>query len=120
MTLEEAWTEFNQQDRKDSIHVSLHEAKELLGELTSRSSKSQAHRSAKRAEYGPFLDWLLHIKQDKGLAYELLRKVGTVTVGPREYWATERGGRRAIAWESSYTYPGTDSEIWDVIPVDEG
>lgn len=119
MTLEEAWVEFNQQTGERSIHVSLSEAKELLRELTDNRAGSQSRRPEKGRAYGRFLDWLLHVKQEKRLAYELLRKTGTVTVGPREYWATEQGGKPAIAWESSYTYPGTDSEIWDVIPVDE-
>lgn len=119
MTLEEAWIEFNQQAGERGIHVSLYEAKELLRELTDERSGSQS-RAEKGKPYGPFLDWLLHVKQEKRLAYDLLREVGTVTVGPREYWATEQSGRRAIAWESSFTYPGSDSEIWDIIPVDGG
>jgi hypothetical protein len=61
----------------------------------------------------------LHSKKDRVLAYEFLRQVGTLTVGPRAYWASDQGGRRAIAWESRYTYPGSDSEIWDILYVDE-
>ncbi len=119
MTLEEAWAEFRQQDGEGGTHLSLLEAKELLNELTGRRPSTQTRRPPKGAEYGPFLDWLLHVKQDKALAHRLLRKVGTVTVGPREYWATDQNGKPAIAWESSYTYPGTDSEMWDVILVEE-
>jgi hypothetical protein len=120
MTLEEAWTEFQQQDTERGIHLSVFEAKELLQEITGPHSRTQSRHPAKGEGYGPFLDWLLHVKQEKRLAYDLLREVGTVTVGVREYWATEQSGRRAIAWESRFTYPGTDSEIWDVILVDEG
>ncbi len=120
MTLDEAWAEFRTTAHGHGVHVGMLEAMQLLTGVD--NGRSQRHRSSltlEQEEQGRFLDWLLHVKKDTGLAYELLRQVGTLTVGLRQYWATEQGGRRAIAWESSSTYPGTDSEIWDVILVDE-
>lgn len=85
----------------------------------SQQARGQEPLSPEEEEQGRFLDWLLYTKQDKALAYELLRRTGSLTVGPRQYWTTKQGERRAIAWESRYTYPGSDSEIWDVILVDQ-
>jgi hypothetical protein len=117
LTLEEAWAEFKSVSDETDIHVGVLEAMQILrsGGLAGRR---QAKLTPEKEEQGRFLDWLLHEKQDRSLAYQYLRQVGTVTVGPRDYWATDQGGRRAISWESSYSYPGSDSEIWDVIYVD--
>lgn len=117
MTLEEAWAEFKSATEGTDIHVGMLEAMQILrrGE---QAERRHAELTPEKKEQGLFLDWLLHAKQDRSLAYQYLRQVGTVTVGPRDYWATDQGGRRAIAWESSYSYPGSDSEIWDVIYVD--
>ncbi len=119
--LEEAWAEFQETVEADGLHVGMLEAIQLLRGTTNSTPWARRQRPAtpEQEEQARFFDWLLYVKQDKPLAYELLRQVGTLTVGPRQYWATEQGGRRAIAWESSHTYPGTDSEIWDVILVDE-
>jgi hypothetical protein len=120
MTLEEAWAEFQETAADGGVHVGMLEAQQILREVTRKSrGVSQPELTPEQEAHGRFLDWLLHVKQDKGLAYELLQKVGTTTVGPRQYWTTTQGKRRAIAWESRYTYPGSDSEIWDVILVDE-
>jgi hypothetical protein len=120
MTLEEAWTEFRETGQGGGIHIGMLEAMQALPKVASESQRGrrQVPLTPEQEEQGRFLDWLLHVKRNKSLAYELLKKVGTITVGPRQYWASHQGGRRAIAWESSYTYPGTDSEIWDVIIVD--
>lgn len=120
MTLDEAWAEFRQSGRQDGIHVGTLEAMQLLREAAGQASsgRQQAPRSAEQEEQARFFDWLLHTKQERALAYEFLQQVGTLTVGPRQYWATKQGTRRAIAWESRFTYPDSDSEIWDVILVD--
>jgi hypothetical protein len=129
--LEEAWAEFRETVQEGEahargahgggFHVGTLEAMQLLQEAAGKRSgaRRQTPATPQQQEQARFFDWLLHVKQDKALAYEFLRRVGTLSVGPREYWASDRGGRRAIAWESSYTYPGSDSEIWDIIYVDE-
>ena len=119
--LEEAWAEYQSGSNPAGVHVGTLEAMQLLREAAGGESqaRSQGKLSPEEEEQGRFLDWLLHTKQDRVLAYELLRRTGTLTVGPRKYWATKQGTRRAIAWESCYTYPGSDSEIWDVIFVDQ-
>jgi hypothetical protein len=121
MTLDEAWAEFRETADEHGVHVGTLEAMQFLSEAASGASqrRHQPTRTPEQEERARFFDWLLHVKQDKGLAYALLRQVGTLTVGPRQYWATDQAGRRAIAWESIYTYPDSDSEIWDVIFVDE-
>jgi hypothetical protein len=120
MTLEEAWAEFQETAGEGGTHVGTLEAMQLLRE-TARGmprARSRKQGTPEEEEQVRFFDWLLHVKQEKTLAYELLRRLGTITVGTRQYWTTKQGERRAIAWESVYTYPGTDSEIWDVILVD--
>ena len=119
--LKEAWAEFRASDEAPGIHVGTLEAMEVIREATSGTpaESRKAAATGKDEELGRFLDWLLHVKKEKALAYELLRREGSIDVGPRQYWATEQQGKRAIAWESVYTYPGSDSEIWDVIKVDE-
>jgi hypothetical protein len=129
--LEEAWAEFRETAQEEEahgggsdrggFHVGTLEAMELLREAAGKRSRGRrpAETTPQQQEQARFFDWLLHVKQDKVLAYEFLRRVGTLAVGPREYWASDQGGRRAIAWESRYTYPGSDSEIWDMIYVDE-
>jgi hypothetical protein len=117
LTLEEAWAEFKSVTEGTDIHVGMLEAMQIF-RSGGQAEQRQAELTPEKKERGRFLDWLLHEKQDRSLAYQYLRQVGTVTVGPRDYWATDQGGRRAIAWESSYSYPGSDSEIWDVIYVD--
>ena len=117
LTLEEAWAEFKSVTEGTDIHVGMLEAMQIF-RSGGQAGQRQAELTPEKKERGRFLDWLLHEKQDRSLAYQYLRQVGTVTVGPRDYWATDQGGRRAIAWESSYSYPGSDSEIWDVIYVD--
>jgi hypothetical protein len=121
MTLEEAWAEFQDTTQESGAHVGLLEAKQILEEATSGAhpQQRQAQPTPAQEEQGRFLDWLLYVKKDKALAYELLQKAGTIAVGPRAYWISDQGKRRAIAWESRYTYPGSDSEIWDLIFVDE-
>jgi hypothetical protein len=118
--LEGAWAEYQEAAHRSGGHVGTLEAMQLLREATSETSQTnlQKEHTSEQEEQALFFDWLLHIKGEKALAYELLRRTGTLTVGPRQYWVTRQGDRRAIAWESSYTYPGTDSEIWDVITVD--
>ncbi|MFC2045972.1 hypothetical protein ACFLTC_00430 [Chloroflexota bacterium] len=116
MTLEEAWAEFQTADETD-IHVGMLEAMQML-RGGSQGGRQDEPLTPEQEVQGRFLDWLLHVKQERGLAYEFLRKVGQVTVGPRQYWASDQRGRRAIAWESRYSYPDSDSEIWDVIMVD--
>lgn len=120
--LKKAWGEFQEGSGASGIHVGTLEAMQVLREATSgtQPDRRQASATDEEEELGRFLDWLLHVKKERALAYELLRREGSIDVGPRQYWATEQRGRRAIAWESRYTYPGTDSEIWDVIMVDEG
>ena len=119
MTLDEAWVEF-QDSQNGGIHIGLLEARQLLETVVNRgpSSGQAASQTAEQEEQARFLDWLLHVKKERALAYEFLQKVGSLSVGPRQYWITQQGTRRAIAWESRATYPGTDSEIWDVIFVD--
>ncbi len=121
MTLDEAWAEFQQTTHGHGVHVSLFEARQLLAQAEDGTWRPgrRGPLTPEQEEQARFFDWLLYTRQDKVLAYEFLRVVGTLTVGPRQYWATEQRGRRAIAWESSFTYPGTDSEVWDVILVDE-
>lgn len=118
--LKEAWTEFQKTAQKGGTHVGTLEAMQVLRDGLSGTRKTAPHkeRTPEQEEQARFFDWLLHVKGDKTLAYELLQRAGTLTVGPRQYWVTTQGAKRAIAWESSYTYPGTDSEIWDVIIVD--
>jgi hypothetical protein len=118
--LEEAWAEYRKAD-PGGAHVGTLEAMQLLREAAGGGSQARGQEplSPEEEEQGRFLDWLLYTKQDKVLAYELLRRTGSLTVGPRQYWVTKQGERRAIAWESRYTYPGSDSEIWDVILVDQ-
>lgn len=117
MTLEEAWAEFKTVTDGTDIHVGMIEAMQML-RGGGQAGRRRSELPPEKEEQGRFLDWLLYVKKDRGLAYQYLRQVGTVTVGPRDYWATDQGGRRAIAWESSYSYPGSDSEIWDLIYVD--
>ena len=117
MTLEEAWAEFQAAADETDVHVGTLEAMQML-RRGNQVGRQQAPLTPEQEEQGRFLDWLLYVKQERSLAYQYLRKVGTVTVGPRQYWATDQSGRRAIAWESRYSYPGSDSEIWDVIYVD--
>jgi hypothetical protein len=124
--LEDAWAEYREAVEEDAVHgggfhVGTLEAMELLREATGKGSAGRRQKPAtpEQQEQAHFFDWLLHVKQDRALAYEFLRRVGTLAVGPREYWVSDQGGRRAIAWESRYTYPGSDSEIWNVIYVDE-
>lgn len=121
MTLEEAWIEFRQTAADNGIHVGMLEAKQMIQKATSPTPQKRRQDRSTPAdkELGRFLDWLLHVKKDKALAYELLKKEGTIAAGPREYWISNQGERRAIAWESLYTYPGTDSEIWNIIFVDQ-
>jgi hypothetical protein len=121
MTLEEAWAEFRETAQESGIHVSMLEAHQMLSGAEGETSqlRRQAPLTAEQEDQGRFLDWLLYVKKEKALAYELLQRVGTVTVGPRQYWASRQGERRAIAWESRYTYPDSDSEVWDLIFVDE-
>jgi hypothetical protein len=121
MTLEEAWAEFRETAQESGIHVSMLEAHQMLSGAEGETSqlRRQAPLTAEQEDQGRFLDWLLYAKKEKALAYELLQRVGTVTVGPRQYWASRQGERRAIAWESRYTYPDSDSEVWDLIFVDE-
>jgi hypothetical protein len=122
--LAEAWAEYRSGSesgqRQSGVHVGMLEAMQLIREAAGEESgaKSPKQISSEKEEQGRFLDWLLHTKRDKVLAYELLRQMGSLTVGPRQYWATTQGQRRAIGWESRYTYPDSDSEIWDVIFVD--
>jgi len=120
MTLEEAWAEFQDTTQERGAHVGLLEAKQILEDLTrgEHPQHRQVQRTPVQKEQGRFLDWLLYVKKDKTLAYELLQKVGTIIAGPRAYWISDQGKRRAIAWESRYTYPASDSEIWDLIFVD--
>ena len=122
--LAKAWAEYRMgaesgKDRGD-VHVGMLEAIQLIREAAGEDTGARRPEqlSPEKEEQGRFLDWLLHTKRDKVLAYELLRKTGSLTVGPRQYWATTQGQRRAIGWESRYTYPDSDSEIWDVIFVD--
>jgi hypothetical protein len=121
--LEEAWAEYQKAGGPHSggPHVGTLEAMQLLREATGGTSQArgQERLAPEQEEQGRFLDWLLYTKQDRVLAYELLQRTGTLTVGPRQYWATKQGKRRAIAWESRYTYPDSDSEIWDVLLVDQ-
>lgn len=124
--LKEAWAEFQENVQQDGahasgVHVGTLEAMEFLREAADGTPQARRKDSLTpdQEEQGRFFDWLLHVKQDKPLAYEFLRREGTITVGPRQYWISDQGGRRAIAWESRYTYPGTDSEIWDIILVDD-
>jgi hypothetical protein len=121
--LEEAWAEFQTSggSHQDGARVGMLEAMQLIREATDGASRARGRErlSPEQEERGRFLDWLLYTKQDKVLAYELLRRTGTLMVGPRQYWATKQGQRRAIAWESRYTYPDSDSEIWDIILVDQ-
>jgi hypothetical protein len=127
--LEEAWAEFHETVEEDEagdahgggFHVGTLEAMELLREAAGKRSEGRRQKptTPQQHDQSRFFDWLLHVKQDRALAYEFLRWVGTLTVGPRDYWATDQGGRQAIAWESRYTYPGSDSEIWDILYVDE-
>jgi hypothetical protein len=119
--LQEAWAEYRETAQQSGVHVGTLEAMELLREATGKrpGGRRQAAVTPQQQEQAQFFDWLLHVKQDRALAYEFLRRVGTLTVGPRDYWATDQGERRAIAWESRYTYPGSDSEIWDILYVDE-
>ena len=116
MTLDEAWAEFQAADETD-IHVGMMEAMQML-RSGNRGGRKDEPLTPEQEVQGRFLDWLLYVKNERRLAYQFLRKVGTVTVGPRQYWATDQRGRRAIAWESRHTYPDSDSEIWDVIFVD--
>jgi hypothetical protein len=116
-TLKELWAEFQAAQPETGIHVSTFEALEALRHAAPASTR-RGQLAPERQVQGRFLDWLLYVKQEPVLAYEYLRRVGTVRVGPRQYWATSQGDRRAIAWESSHTYPGTDSEMWDLIYVD--
>ena len=122
--LEEAWAEYRNESEsgegQSGVHVGMLEAMQLIREAAGEESgaRSPEQLSPEKEEQGRFLDWLLHTKRDKVLAYELLRQTGSLTVGPRQYWATTQGQRRAIGWESRYTYPDSDSEIWDVILVD--
>lgn len=122
--LEEAWAEYRSGagsgERENGVHVGMLEAMQLLREAAGEESgaKSPERLSPEKEDQGRFLNWLLYTKRDKVLAYELLRQTGSLTVGPRQYWATTQGQRRAIGWESRYTYPDSDSEIWDVIIVD--
>jgi len=120
MTLDEAWAEFRVDSQEHGIHVGMLEAMQLLEAATGRGSAmgEPSATTAEQEEQARFFDWLLHVKKDRALAYEFLQQVGSLTVGPRQYWITKQGTRRAIAWESRATYPGTDSEIWDVILVD--
>ena len=120
MTLEEAWAEFQQTPDPGAAHVGTLEAMEIIREAQGqvKNLRRQGPLTAEQEQQGRFLNWLLHVKREKALAYELLQQTGTLTVGPREYWASKQGAKRAIAWESRYTYPGSDSEIWDVILVD--
>jgi hypothetical protein len=115
--LEEAWAEFKAVRDGADVHVGMLEAMQII-RGGGQGGRQQRELTPEKEEQGRFLDWLLHVKEDRKLAYQYLRQVGMVRVGPREYWSTDQGGRRAIAWESSYSYPGTDSEIWDVIYVD--
>ena len=119
MTLDEAWAEF-QDSQNGGIHIGLLEARQLLEMVASHgpSTGQAASQTAEQEEQARFFDWLLHVKKERRLAYEFLQQVGSLSVGPRQYWITQQGTRRAIAWESRATYPGTDSEIWDVIFVD--
>ena len=119
--LKDAWAEFQEGGDASGIHVGTWDAMSVIREATSGTipEDRKAPAAGKDEELGRFLDWLLYVKKEKPLAYELLRREGSIDVGPRQYWATEQQGKRAIAWESTYTYPGTDSEIWDVIRVDE-
>jgi hypothetical protein len=119
--LEEAWAEYQSRTEQNGVHVGALEAMQLLREAAGGKlqPRNQERLSPQKEEQGRFLDWLLHTRQDKALAYELLRQTGTLTVGSRQYWATTQGQRRAIAWESRYTYPDSDSEIWDLILVDQ-
>jgi hypothetical protein len=118
--LEQAWVEYQRADNGPGVHVGTMEAMQLLREAASGTpeARSRVPLSPEQEEQARFFDWLLHIKRDKALAYELLQRLGTLTVGPRQYWISDQGGRRAIAWESRFEYPGTDSEIWDLIFVD--
>ncbi len=124
--LEEAWAEYRETVEEGGghgggFHVGTLEAMELLREAAGKRSggRRQEPTTPEQQEQARFFDWLLHVKQDRALAHEFLRRVGTLVVGPREYWASDQGGRRAIAWESRYTYPDSDSEIWDILYVDE-
>lgn len=118
--LKEAWAEFQKTSQEGGTHVGTLEAMQVLQEGLAgvRKTALQKDLTPEQEEQARFFDWLLHVKGDKTLAYELLQHTGTLAVGPRQYWVTTQGAKRAIAWESSYTYPGTDSEIWDVIIVD--
>jgi hypothetical protein len=120
VTLEEAWAEFLQTPDTGGAHVGTLEAMEMIREAAGEEKDLRRPEPLTVAEdlQGHFFDWLLHVKREKGLAYEFLLKTGTLNVGPRQYWTTRQGAKRAIAWESRYTYPGSDSEIWDVILVD--
>lgn len=120
MTLDEAWAEFCKGSQEGGIHVGMLEAMQLLNAKAARepSARQAAPQTAEQEEQARFFDWLLHVKKERMLAYEYLQQVGSLTVGPRQYWITQQGTRRAIAWESRATYPGSDSEIWDVIFVD--
>lgn len=120
MTLEEAWAEFQETAEGSGFHVGSLEAKQLLEEITGKREPTsrRAPLTPEQQEQGRFLDWLLYVKKDKALAYEFLQRAGTLTVGPRQYWISDQGQRRAIAWESRHSYPGTDSEVWDLIFVD--
>ena len=116
-TLKELWAEFQAAAPEAGIHISTFEALQTLRHGAPGGSR-RGQLTPEQEVQGCFLDWLLHVKQERALAYKYLRRVGTVYVGPRQYWATSQGGRPAIAWESSHTYPGTDSEMWDLIYVD--
>ena len=120
MTLEEAWDEFRDTAHESGTHVSMLEAKQIVSSADGELSRlhRQTPLMAEQEEQGRFLDWLLYVKDEKALAYKLLQRVGTLTVGPRQYWASHQGKRRVIAWESRYTYPDSDSEVWDLIFVD--
>lgn len=120
MTLEEAWAEFQETASEAGIHVGTLEAMQMLRGAAAGPSPAGARKppTPEQEEQARFFDWLLHDRGEKVLAYELLQRLGSITVATRQYWTTMQGERRAIAWESRLTYPGTDSEIWDVILVD--
>lgn len=120
MTLDEAWAEFRRGSQEGGIHVGMLEAMHLLETDVRREplAGQVAPQTAEQEEKARFFDWLLHVKKERKLAYEFLQQVGSLTVGLRQYWITQQGTRRAIAWESRATYPGSDSEVWDVIFVD--
>jgi hypothetical protein len=120
VTLDEAWAEFRKDSPERGVHIGMLEAMQLLETRASRgpSAEQVVSPTAEQEEQGRFFDWLLYVKKERTLAYEFLQQVGSLRVGPRQYWISQQGTRRAIAWESRATYPGSDSEIWDVILVD--